>query len=155
MKNAALFSHNYVYYTNYTHKDGHLVTNLSQLSSALLVCNKQLTTCKKLHRVGLSDLGQGCPVGALTKQCFIALSFQSCYSLIIPHACYKLLTACSKLVPTTWNKQYKHNLSTPCEQTCFNLFAVRVKQLVCSVRVYTPVALLSHLYIVGNQWFSV
>ena len=36
---------------------------------------------------------------------------------------YKLLTACSKLVTTTGNKQYEHNLSTACEQICNNLFA--------------------------------
>jgi hypothetical protein len=34
---------------------------------------------------------------------------------------YKLLTACSKLVPTTANKQCEHNLSTACEQICNNL----------------------------------
>jgi hypothetical protein len=38
--------------------------------------------------------------------------------------CYKLLiTACSKLVTTTGNKQCEHNLSTACEQICNNLFA--------------------------------
>ena len=37
--------------------------------------------------------------------------------------CYKLLTACSKLVTTTRNKQWEHNLSTACEEICNNLFA--------------------------------
>jgi hypothetical protein len=36
---------------------------------------------------------------------------------------YKLLTACSKLVTTTGNKQCEHNLLTACEQICNNLFA--------------------------------
>jgi hypothetical protein len=36
---------------------------------------------------------------------------------------YKLLTACSKLVTTTGNKQCEHNLSKACEQICNNLFA--------------------------------
>ena len=34
-----------------------------------------------------------------------------------------LLTACSKLVTTTGNKQCEHNLSTASEQICNNLFA--------------------------------
>jgi hypothetical protein len=34
----------------------------------------------------------------------------------------KLLTAYSKLVTTTGNKQCEHNLSTACEQICNNLF---------------------------------
>jgi hypothetical protein len=38
-------------------------------------------------------------------------------------ACYKLLTACSKLVTTTENKQCEHNLSTASEHICNNLFA--------------------------------
>jgi hypothetical protein len=38
-------------------------------------------------------------------------------------ACYKLLTACSRLVTTTENKQCEDNLLTACEQICNNLFA--------------------------------
>jgi hypothetical protein len=38
-------------------------------------------------------------------------------------ACYKLLTACPKLVTATGNKQCEHNLSTACEQICNNIFA--------------------------------
>ena len=53
-------------------------------------------------------------------------------------ACYKLLTACSKLIPTTWNKQCEHNLSTVCEQTglkvCTNLYVfTRVAQLYLTI----------------------
>ena len=35
----------------------------------------------------------------------------------------RMLTACSKLVPTTGNKQCEHNLSIACEHICNNLFA--------------------------------
>jgi hypothetical protein len=42
---------------------------------------------------------------------------------IIHQACYKLLTACFKLVTTTGNKQCEDNFSTACEQICNNLFA--------------------------------
>ena len=38
-------------------------------------------------------------------------------------SCYKLFTACSTLVSTTWNKQCGYNMSTACEQTCYNVFA--------------------------------
>jgi hypothetical protein len=38
-------------------------------------------------------------------------------------ACYKLLTARSKLVTTIGNKQCEHNSSTACEQIWNNLFA--------------------------------
>jgi hypothetical protein len=51
-------------------------------------------------------------------------------------ACYKLLTACSKLVTTTGNKQCEQNLLTACEQTCNNLFAdlsQYVRFYVCSL----------------------
>ena len=41
-------------------------------------------------------------------------------SQIVPPSLSK---ACSKLAPTTWNKQREHNLSTACELICYNLFA--------------------------------
>ena len=56
--------------------------------------------------------------------------------IAIKLACYKLLTACSKLVTTTGNKQCEHNLSTTCEQISSNLFAdlqERVRFYVCTV----------------------
>jgi hypothetical protein len=51
-------------------------------------------------------------------------------------ACSKLLTACSKLVTTTGNKECEHNLSTTCEQISSNLFAdlqELVRFYVCTV----------------------
>ena len=42
--------------------------------------------------------------------------------------CYKMFTACSKLVPTTCEQNY----SKACEQTCYNLFA-DLLQLVVSL----------------------
>jgi hypothetical protein len=53
----------------------------------------------------------------LLQPCAVNLA---CYILVI--SCYKLLTAYSKQVTTTGNKQREHNLSTAGEQTCNNLF---------------------------------
>jgi hypothetical protein len=43
-------------------------------------------------------------------------------SLIISKGCYKLLTTCSLLVTTTWDKQCEHNLLTACWQTCYKMW---------------------------------
>ena len=61
-------------------------------------------------------------------------------------ACSKLLTAFSKLVPTTGNKQCEHNLSTTCEQISRNLFAELqelVRFYVCILLKYILLKLIS------------
>jgi hypothetical protein len=40
----------------------------------------------------------------------------------MPSSLLQVLTACSKLVTTTGNKQCEDNLFTACEQICNNLF---------------------------------
>ena len=65
-----------------------------------------------------------------------------CYSLIIPHGCSKLLTACSKLV--RWYNHCEDILSTACEQTSCNLFA-DLEQLACLLRVQLNTSLIFKL----------
>jgi hypothetical protein len=46
--------------------------------------------------------------------------------IIRQQGCYKLLTACFKLVDNYRNKQCEHNLLTACWQTCYKMWNVCV-----------------------------
>ena len=62
----------------------------------------------------------------LSHSCVVNLATVWCSHTLVTNC----LTACSKLVPTTWYKQSEHNLSSVCEHTCYILFA-SLQQLVC------------------------
>jgi hypothetical protein len=127
----------------------HLVASRQQVVFALRVpsCqqvwNKLLTTCNNLVDIirlvarlfqqvrcshGITILLQPCVVNLVTF--LLSWLYQTCSnnlvtSLIVPSRLSQvaLLTACSKLVTTTGNKQCEDNLLTACEKICNNLFA--------------------------------
>jgi hypothetical protein len=112
-----------------------VVFALQLVPSCQQVWNKLLTICNNLVDIirlvtrlfqqvryshDIAVLLQPCVVNLVTFLFIMTVSDlleQPC------QACYKLLTACSKLVTATRNKQCEHNLSTACEQICNNLFA--------------------------------
>ena len=130
-------------HTQKYHILGHFIASLptsrQQVMFALLVpsCqqvwNKLLTTCNNLVDIIrlvarlFQQVQCSHDITILLRSCVVNLAkillYHNCIRLVYRTTLYKLLTACSKRVPTTENKQCKHNLSTACEQICNNLFA--------------------------------
>jgi hypothetical protein len=133
-----------------SHLVASLPTSYQQVVFALLVpssqqvWNKLLTTYNKLECIirlvtrlfqqvwyshDITRMLQPCVVNLVTFLLYhdyiwlVRTTYMT--SLIMPSSLLQavLITACSKLVTTTGNKQCEHNLSTACEQICNNLFA--------------------------------
>ena len=81
--------------------------------------------------VATSPIQSSCVVNRLSIYMTVSDLFENnqCDKSEYEQGCYKLLAACSKLVPTsdllatTGNKWCKDNLLSACEQICNNLFA--------------------------------